>query len=88
VAITYTFSQQFLGLGAGNQILQASPYDLGDNGELFLNQVQQNLCRNGALDATANTSYSTWNQDWQDMTTAKNGALDVPAADMGVHYFP
>jgi predicted outer membrane repeat protein len=88
VTMTYTCSTEFLGAGAGNEIQVTSPWDIGPNGELFLVQNPQNLCVDGALDATANTSYSSWGQMWGNMTTAKDSSLDVPAADMGFHYFP
>jgi hypothetical protein len=88
VTITYTCSHEFLSMGVGNQIMVATPFDIGLNGELFLDQVQQNLCVNGANNAVANSAYGSSDQDWQNMTTAKNGMLDVPAADMGMHYDP
>lgn len=89
VTITYTCSQEFLSIAMGNQIMLASPFDIGPDGELFLNQIQQNLCVNGGSDVAANASFQQWiNPGWQNMTTAENAMLDVPPVDMGMHYLP
>jgi hypothetical protein len=84
--VTYTCSEDFISLGAGNVFAIPDPVVLGPSGELFLDQAS--VCVDGGSDAAATTDYGTLGLSWQAMTTASTGVLDSSPVDRGAHYEP
>ena len=84
--ITYACSQEFLNIDPSNQLALTDPFVLGPNGELFLDQ--DSACVDNGDDVAATADYAAIGLDWQDLTTASDGTLDLTPVDIGVHYLP
>lgn len=84
--ITYTCSEEFLSVGAGNVIALSDPFVVGPDGELFLDQGS--ICVDNGTDASATADYGAIGLDWQTLTTSSGGVLDTTPVDMGAHYSP
>lgn len=84
--ITYTCSEEFLSVGAGNLLTLTDPFVVGVDGEIFLNQGS--VCVDNGDTALATADYTAIGLDWATLTTGSSGALDVPPVDMGRHYQP
>ena len=84
--VTYTCSEEFLGIGVGNMLALSDPFVLGPQGQLFLDPLS--ICVGNGDDGLATADYGTLGLDWQLMTTQSTSALDAPPVDMGAHYLP
>jgi cysteine-rich repeat protein/predicted outer membrane repeat protein len=86
VDVTYTCSEDFISLGAGNSFAIPDPIVLGPSGELFLEPAS--MCVDEGSDAATTANYTTIGLDWQMLTTQASGVLDASPVDMGMHYQP
>ena len=87
IDVAFTCSAEVLAAGTGNLLLFEDPFVLGPEGQVFLNQ--DSACVDaGNPAATAGVFTPGLGADWDALSTALTGALDVAPVDMGAHYLP